>query len=94
MKQNEFLTEHAIKKRSINCRDKSMETMFMHTKTIKTNELHTFFINLLQKLDLKTSNKHVAPQNLSIYYAWKNIRQHLKKNKLKIITLKWNNDLE
>ena len=42
-------------------------------------------MNLLQKLDLRSSSKHVALQNLSIYYTWKNIRQQYKNNKLKII---------
>ena len=35
----------------------------------KTNELHKFVLNLSQTLDLKSSNKHVALQNLSIYYT-------------------------
>ena len=30
--------------------------------------------------------KHVALQNLTIYYTWKNIRQQHKNNKLKVIT--------
>ena len=52
----------------------SMETIFMNTENSKTNEL-----------ELKSSNKNVSRQNLSIYYAWKNIRKHYKNNKLKII---------
>ena len=39
------------------------------------NESHKFVLNLSRKLDLKISNKHVAPQNLFIYYTWKNIRK-------------------
>ena len=38
-----------------------------------------------QRLDLRSSDKHVALQNLSIYYTWKNMRKHYKYNKLKII---------
>ena len=35
--------------------------------------------NLSQRLDLKSSNKDAALQNLLIYYNWKNIRQQYKK---------------
>ena len=62
-----------------------METIFMNTENSKTNEPHKFVLNLTQRLDLRSSNKHVAFQNLSIYYTWKNIRQQHKNNKLKII---------
>ena len=57
----------------------------MSTENKKTNETHNFFLNLSQRLDLRSSNKHVALQNLSIYFTWKNIRQQYKINKLKII---------
>ena len=56
-----------------------MEKIFMKTENSKTSETHKFVLNLLQNLDLISSNKHVALQNLSIYYTWKNIRQHYKK---------------
>ena len=57
-----------------------METTFMNTGNSKTNEPHKFVLNLSQRLDLRSSNKHVALQNLSIYYMWKNIRKHYKNN--------------
>ena len=70
-----------------------METIFMNMEKSKINEPHKFFLNLSQRLDLKSSNKHVALQNLSIYYTWKDIRkQH--KNKRKIIAPKWNDEFE
>ena len=47
-----------------------METIFMSTENSKMNEPHKFVYNLSQKLDLRSSNKHVALQNLSIYYMW------------------------
>ena len=62
-----------------------METIFMNTGNSKTNDPHKFVLNLSQGLDLRSSNKHVDLQNLSIYYMWKNIRQQYKNNKLKII---------
>ena len=70
-----------------------METIFMNTENSKTNEPHKFVFNLSQKLDLRRSNKHVALQNLSIYYVWKNVRKQHKNNKLKIIAPTWNDEL-
>ena len=60
-----------------------METIFMNTESSKTNEQLKFVLNLPQRLDLKSSNKHVALQNVSISYTWKNIREQYKNNKLK-----------
>ena len=50
-----------------------MERIFINTENSKTNKPHKFFPNLSQRLDLRGSNKHVALQNLSIHYTWKNI---------------------
>ena len=58
------------------------------------SEPYNFVLNLLQRLDWRRSNKHVAPQNWSIHCTWKNIRQHYKNNKLKIITPTWNGVFE
>ena len=44
-----------------------METIFMNMEMDKTNEPHKFIVNLSQRLDLRSSNKHVALQNLPIY---------------------------
>ena len=71
-----------------------METILMNAKNSKTNEPHKFVLNLSQRLDLRSSNKHVALQNLSIYYTWKNIGQQYKNNKLKIIAPTWNDEFE
>ena len=49
--------------------------VFMNTENSKTNELYKFILNLSQRLDLISSNKHVALQNLSAYYTLKNIRK-------------------
>ena len=57
----------------------------MNMENSKTNELHKFVLNLSQRLDLRSSSNHVAFQNLSIYYTWKNIRKQYKNNRLKII---------
>ena len=47
-----------------------------------------------QRLDLISSNKYVALQNLSICHTWKNIIQQYKNNKLKIIAPPSNDDFE
>ena len=62
-----------------------METIFMNTE--QENHINLF---LSQRLDLRSSNKHAALQNLSIYNTQKNIRKQYKNNKLKIITPIWN----
>ena len=54
----------------------------MNTKNSKTNESHKFVLNLSQRLGSISSNKHVALQNLSLYYTWKNIRKQYKTKKL------------
>ena len=66
----------------------------MNSKNSKMNEPHKFVLNLSQRLDLRSSNKHVALQNLSIYYTWKNIRKQYKNNKLKIIAPTWNDEFQ
>ena len=60
----------------------------------KKNEPHEFFLTLSQRLNLRSSNKHVALQNLSIYYTWKNIRKQYKSNKVKLIASTWNDEFE
>ena len=71
-----------------------METIFMNMENTKTNETHKFVLNLSQWLDLRSSNKHAALENLSIIYTWKNIKKQYKNNKLKIIAPAWNDEFE
>ena len=47
-----------------------------------------------QRLDLRSSNKYVSLQNLSLYYTWKNIRKQYKNDKLKITPPTWNDEFE
>ena len=65
----------------------------MNTKNCKTNETHKIFLNLWQRLDLKSEEKRVALQNVSIYDIWKHIRKQYKK-KLKMIPPTWNDKFE
>ena len=62
-----------------------METIFISQENIKTNEPHKFVLKVSKRLDLRSSNKYVALQNLSICYTWRNIRKQYRNNKLKII---------
>ena len=62
-----------------------MEMIFISTENSKTKELHQFLLLFTERLNLGSSNKYIALQNLSIYYTWKNIRQLYKNNKLKIM---------
>ena len=65
------------------CPNISMEAVFMNMENNKAKEPRKFVLNLSQRLDLRGSNKHVALQNLSIHYTWKNI-----KNSIRTINLK------
>ena len=67
-----------------------METFFINTKNSKTNESCRFNYNLIDKLDLRNSNKDIALANLSIYYTWKNVKSIYKNNKFKISAPTWN----
>ena len=40
-----------------------METIVKKTENSKTNELQKFALSFRQRLDLRSSNKHVALQN-------------------------------
>ena len=71
-----------------------METIVKNMENSKTNKPHKFVLNLIQRLDLRSSVKHIALQNLSVYYTWKNMRKQYKNNKLKIIAPTWNDEFE
>ena len=76
----------SIKTRLVNiCPYLTMVTIFMNTKSSKTNKAHIFALDLTQRLGLRRSNKHAALRNLSIYYTCKNIRKQRKNNKLNVI---------
>ena len=66
----------------------------MNTENSKTNESRKFVLNLSQRLDLRSSDKPVALQNLSVYYTCKHIRKQYKNNKLKTIAPKWNDEFD
>ena len=71
-----------------------MKTIFVNKENSKMSEPRKVFLNLLQRLDLKSSDEHVAFRSLSIYYTQENIRKQYKNNKLKIIAPTWNDEFE
>ena len=56
-----------------------MEKIFKKMGKSKTNEPRKCILSLLQRQDLRNSNKLVALQKLATYYTWTNIRQQYKK---------------
>ena len=68
--------------------------MFMNMENSKMNEPRKLVLNLSQKLNLRSSSKHVALQNFSIYHTWKDIRKQYKNNQLKIIAPTWNYEFD
>ena len=49
-----------------------MDTIFMNSGNSKTSDPHRLLLKLLDKINLKRSDKYIALSNLSIYYKWKN----------------------
>ena len=66
----------------------------MNKGNSKTSERHKLVLSPPQILNLKSSDKYIPFQNLSIYYTRKNIRQQVENNKLKIIFPTWNDEFE
>ena len=62
-----------------------METIFMTSKSSKTNEPHKFRLSLADKLNLKDPIKNMALANLNIYYTWENIKSALTTTNLKFL---------
>ena len=60
-----------------------MERIFMNIENSKKDEPHKFILKLSQRLDLISSNKHVALQDLCIYNTCKNITKQCRKINLK-----------
>ena len=53
-----------------------MDTIFMNLENSKTSEQHILILKLTNKLDLRIGEKIITLSNLSIYYTWKNIKNH------------------
>ena len=55
---------------------------------------HILLLNLIDKINLKRSDKCVALSNLSINYTWKNKTKSYKDNKFKISAPTWNEEFK
>ena len=72
-----------IYKNMINSMQCKNISLFMISENIKTSDPYRLVLNLADKVNLKRTNKFVTLSNLSIYYAWKNIKSHIKTTNLK-----------
>ena len=66
----------------------------MNAENSKTNELQKFVLNLSQRWDLRSSNKHVYFKMDLFITRGKNKRKQYKNSKQKIITPTWNYEFE
>ena len=71
-----------------------MDTIFMNSENSKTSMSHVLKLKLASKLDLRIGEKVIALSNLSIYYAWRNIKSSYNTNKFKISAPTWNDEFE
>ena len=71
-----------------------MDTMFMNFENSKTYDPHRLLLSPTDKTDLRRKDKYVALSNLSIYYAWKNIKKSCKNSKSEISARTCNEELE
>ena len=51
-------------------------------------------LKLTNKLDLRIGQQKIVLSNLSIYYAWKDIKSSCNNNKFKISTPTWHDKFE
>ena len=71
-----------------------MDTLFMNSSNSKICDTLGLLPNILDKINLKRSDKYAALSNISIYYIWKNIKKSYKNNKFKISARAWNEEFE
>ena len=64
----------------------------MNSENSKTSESHRLLLNLTDKIDLRRKDKYIALSNLSIYYAWKNVKRSYKNNIFKMSAPTWNEE--
>ena len=85
-KSNEFLADHAINNEFSRLLSKyKHEMIFMNTKISNTKETHKFILYLSQRLDIRSSSKHVTLQNFPTKCTCKNIRQQYINIKMRVI---------
>ena len=70
-----------------------MDTIFMNSKNSKTSDPQRLLLNLTDKTDLRKEDKYITLSNVSIYYAWKNIKRLIRSIDLKYHLQHWMNNL-
>ena len=71
-----------------------MDAIFINSENSRTLKPHILTLKVINKLDLRFSEKVIALSNLSIYYIWKNIKSTYNNNKFKISVPTWNDKFE
>ena len=56
-----------------------MNTTFTNSKNSKTSDPNRLLLNVTDKIDLSRKDKFIALSNISIYYAWKNIKKSCRR---------------
>ena len=51
----------------------------MNSENSKTSDRHRLLLNLLDKIDLKRSDKYVVVSNLTTHFTWKNKKNVIQK---------------
>ena len=51
-----------------------MDAIFMNSENNKTSDPRRLLLYLLHKINIKMVDEYVALSNLSIHYAWKNLK--------------------
>ena len=71
-----------------------MGTISVNYENSGTSDPHWPLLNLTDKINLKSSDKDIALQTLSIYCTWKNIKKVIQQHKFKISAPTWNEEFE
>ena len=71
-----------------------MDIIFMNPKNSETSDPHRLILNLPDKINLKKSDKYVSLSNVSICYAFKDIRTSYKNNEFKTSAPIWNDEFK
>ena len=71
-----------------------MDTIFTNSEKSKTSEPDFLIRKLTDKLDWRRGEKSVALSNLSIYYAWKDMKSSYNNNEFKISASIWTDKFE
>ena len=66
----------------------------MSSENSKASKPHVLILKLSNKLDFRRNEKSITLSNLSIYYAWRNLKSSHNNNKFKISAPTWNYKFE